>query len=86
MYDVVLNKQFIKFLKKRDRKFREKFEDMRMDFTRWKLEKYDIEPIVWEVDTFRVRIGKYRMLYVIDSEGRIIFFFNWWPRWDVYKK
>lgn len=43
----------------------------------------DIKPIIGEKDTFRIRVGKYRILFVIIENTLLITKIG--PRGDVYK-
>jgi mRNA-degrading endonuclease RelE of RelBE toxin-antitoxin system len=77
----------------------EKFLNMQSDdFVLWFFEKakilannlydetLDIKPLQWkEKWCFRLRIGKYRFKYRINEDEIVIYFYDAWGRWDVYK-
>ncbi len=46
------------------------FETLKTDAIPWK--KYDIKKIEGEMDTYRVRIGVYRLIYFVDKDNKII--------------
>jgi mRNA interferase RelE/StbE len=49
-------------------------------------EKVDIKPVEGERDIYRLRVGKYRMLFKVYKEKKIILVVKIGPRGDVYKK
>ncbi len=49
-------------------------------------EKLDIKPVEGERDVYRIRIGKYRLLFKLLSDRQTILVFKIGPRGDIYKK
>ena len=45
----------------------------------------DIKPLAGMSGHFRLRVGKYRMLYELREEGVLIYAYKVAPRGDVYK-
>ena len=45
----------------------------------------DVKPLVGMLGHFRLRVGKYRMLYELREEGVLIYAYKVAPRGDVYK-
>lgn len=86
-YRIILSKRFQKFLNKHDNKFSQTF------FSKAQIlaanpfsSATDTKKIAWYNNRYRLRIGKYRMLYDVRDDGMIIFFLDGDTRWDIYKK
>jgi mRNA interferase RelE/StbE len=45
----------------------------------------DIKNLKWLESNYRLRIWKYRFLYLIENNELIIYFYKAWSRWGVYK-
>ena len=45
----------------------------------------DIKKLKWEKNKYRLRIWKYRFLYEIVDSKILIFFYDAWSRWGIYK-
>jgi len=84
MYTIIPHKRVLKFLQKHPdiaRQFIEKAEIMQNNpFD----ERLDIKQL--EKDFYRLRIGDYRFLYMIENQQLKIFIVDGWSRWDIYKK
>ncbi len=53
------------------------------------LEVFMREPIIFEIEGFKVRrlrIGDYRLFYIIDHERKLIIFFDIKPREKAYRR
>jgi len=74
MFEIVVHKRFAKKFGEMERGHAEKianlFEMLKIDAIPWK--KYDIKKIEGEADTYRVRIGIYRLIYFVDKGNKII--------------
>ena len=87
MYNIFFKKEVIKFLKKH------KWENIISDFEKSLIilaknpykSELDIKPLKGLENNYRLRIWKYRFLYVIKENEISIYFFNAWKRWDIYK-
>lgn len=87
MYKLDYHKKVIKFLAKQDLKFIEKvldiFDEIAIDPYN---SNYDIKPYKSSQNNYyRLRIGKYRFIYKIDSNEIIIYVSNADSRGDIYK-
>jgi mRNA interferase RelE/StbE len=87
MYEVILEKQVLKFLEKHKWEFIiEQFEKSLISLIKNPFDSdLDIKPLKWLDYNYRLRIWKYRFLYVIKKEKLYIYFYKWWNRWEVYK-
>ncbi len=66
-----MTKDYIKFLKKSP--YRKKIEQLLQDLADNKLYWYDVKKIVWEKDTYRIRIWEVRCIFqVIKGRNYII--------------
>lgn len=45
----------------------------------------DIKKLSWEENCFRLRIWKYRFKYKIIEQEIVVYFYDVWSRWDIYK-
>ena len=85
-YQVVYHKKVMKFLEICEShialKFLESVEIMMSDPHDHRI---DSKALVWKPWHFRMRIGKYRFLYTIMQEKILIYFYDAWSRWDIYK-
>jgi mRNA-degrading endonuclease RelE of RelBE toxin-antitoxin system len=83
-YKIVLDKKVVKFLKLHQElrwNFLSKLKLLSINDT----ESLDIKPLLWLKDCYRLRIWGYRFLYKIKEKEILIYFYNAWNRWDVYK-
>lgn len=88
MYKIIISKKVAKFLDK-NKDLNDKFLSILKEF--WvnpfgDNSILDIKILKWEKNKFRLRLWKYRFLYEIIKDEIIIFFYNVWSRWDIYKK
>ncbi len=87
-YKVATSKSVTKFLKTCDKYIRTAFFEKALILANDPLLaniKVDISTIVWEKNTFRLRIGSYRFLFVIYNEKELIFFTYADSRGWIYK-
>jgi len=74
MFEIVIHKKFAKKLEKMERTQLERIailmEVLKGEPIPWK--KFDIKKIEGMKNTYRVRIGKYRLVYFIDENARTI--------------
>ncbi len=47
---------------------------------------HDVKPLAGRDDEYRLRVGKYRVIYTIDDDIVLIYVVDINPRGDVYKK
>lgn len=87
MYKIIINKKVAKFLDK-NKDLNDKFLSILKEFWVNPFDNsiLDIKILKWEKNKFRLRLWKYRFLYEIIKDEIIIFFYNVWSRWDIYKK
>jgi len=87
MYSVQYHKRVIKFLGKRDLKFRTQILDMFDDIAKNPYaSNYDIKPLKnSQNNKYRLRIGKYRFIYKIIDEEILIFVDDADSRGGIYK-
>jgi len=72
MYEIIFTRQAVKFVQSLDKGYRNKIREI--------IEKFKVNPFSWpykkirgETNLFRIRVGKYRILYEINRlEGKII--------------
>ncbi len=87
MYRYVLAKAVKKFLKKRSKKFllnfQEKIHILKKDPFDSQL---DVVRLLGKERKYRLRIGKYRLLFEIIHDEILIYFYQVDSRGDVYKK
>ena len=74
MYEIVIHKKFIRKLREMERPSLDKIanlmEILKTDPIPWK--NFDIRKIQGEKDMYRVRIGKYRLIYFVDKNTKMI--------------
>jgi len=84
MYKIEYTKKSMKFLYKYDRIFKQKLEQKIFEFLEWK--KADIKRLQWyNQEIYRLRIGKYRVIFEKQDDKLIILVLDIWSRWDIYK-
>lgn len=72
MYEVILSRSAAKFIESLDKAYRIKIKKI-IEVMRENPFAYPYKKIRWEHNLYRIRIGKYRILYEIDkTEGKII--------------
>jgi len=86
MYTYRFTKQVEKFLEKQDKNFLKLFLEklgvlMRSPFDN----NLDIKSLKWLENNYRLRIWKYRFLYIIEDNTLCIYFYRAGSRGDVYK-
>ena len=87
-YKVIFERSVTKFLKNCDKNvkqsFVEKLEILLQDpFSAYR--KLDVKSLVDEENMYRMRIWKYRFLYVIQEEKLVVVFVDADSRWWIYK-
>lgn len=86
MYSYSFSKQAEKFLAKQEKSFIKnllhKIEVLRKSPHENTL---DIKALRGKNNSYRLRIGKNRILYQIQKQKLHIYFFDAWSRWDIYK-
>lgn len=85
-YNVKISKDVLKFIKARPQKFQlslfTKFEKIAADpFNH----SFDIKKLKDMPNHFRLRIGKYRILYEIIEDEILIYYYKAGSRGDIYK-
>lgn len=87
MYKIIISKKVAKFLDK-NKDLNDKFLSILKEFWVNPFDNsiLDIKILKWEKNKFRLRLWKYRFLYEIIKDEIIVFFYNVWSRWDIYKK
>jgi len=86
-YTILFSKSVKKFLSKMDKPFRENCYKCIEIISENPFENnLDIKPLTNIPNSFRLRLGKFRILYEIDRNQILIFFFKADSRGDVYKK
>ena len=74
MFEIVIHKKFSTKLKEMEKpvlyKIADLFENLRVNPIPWK--KFDIKKIKGEENIYRVRIGKYRLIYFVDKSNKRI--------------
>lgn len=87
MYKVKTSKIFEKFLKRQDKDFQKRvsaaIDTISVDPYNNNL---DIKPLIDEENCYRLRIGKFRILYEIQKDLILIYFYKADSRGDIYKK
>lgn len=87
MYEVKISKTVYKFIKSKPLKFREvifeAFDKIAADPFDNSL---DIKKMKNKENHYRLRLGKYRILFEIFKEEILVYFYNADSRGDVYKK
>ena len=87
MYEVIKTKRAIKYLKKLDasnkRKIEESLSILETD-PKNKSGQHDISKLKGR-DGYRLRIGSFRVLYLIQDEEIIVLVLDIGPRGDIYK-
>ena len=84
MYQVSLSKSVVKFLKFHDDiydRFLEKVDTIKFDPFDNSL---DVKKMRWIEDHYRLRIWKYRFIFMIDKWQLIIYFVDADSRWNIY--
>jgi len=86
-YKIKFHKKVFKFLEKCDLKIAEDFYNSLQEL--WEnphKNNLNIKKLSWkEKKCFRLRIWKFRFKYIIIEEDIIVYFYDAWSRWDVYK-
>ncbi len=86
-YKIKFHKKVFKFLEKCDIKIAHKFYIAIQELERSPFENsLDIVKLSGEgTNSYRLRISKYRFKYTIIKEDIVIYFYDAWKRWDIYK-
>jgi len=87
MFKVLIHKKSIKRLKEMEKSSLKKIanliEMLEVNPIPWKY--FDVKKIEGEKDTYRVRIGKYRIIYFVDRNNKIIHVLKIEKRGKAYK-
>ncbi|MEM1514365.1 MAG: type II toxin-antitoxin system RelE/ParE family toxin [Candidatus Thermoplasmatota archaeon] len=87
MFEVFIHKKFAKKLKEIEKPFLERIanflDTLKEEPVPWR--KFDIKKIEGEKNTYRVRIGKYRLIYFVDKNNKMIHILKIETREKVYK-
>ncbi len=85
-YKIVLSKKFAKHEKKIPIVYREQIQKIIGMFSLGLWDWLDIKELEpkWN-DIYRIRVGKYRIIYKKIDDMFIIIFLDIWSRWDIYK-
>ncbi len=85
MYEVKISKKVYKFLEKRDKKFLEKFYESLNILRKNPFDtELDVKPLKWAKNSYRLRIGKYRILFTIQQKEIVLFFYDANSRGNIY--
>lgn len=88
-FKVIIHRRVYKFIQKiKDEKLKNKIKDIivRLEDYPLVLREIDVEKIRGLEKTFRMRIGKYRVIFFVDKTERTIYVTNIGARRRVYKK
>lgn len=86
MYKYRFTKQVEKFLEKQNKSFLLNFQTKLEILVNNPFDSdLDIKSLKWLDNNYRLRIWKYRFLYIIENDELYIYFYKAWSRWDVYK-
>ena len=85
MYKVLLSKQADKKRRKLPLNIRNLIKEKLYILELWKFEILDIKKLQWEENLYRLRIGKYRVIFEKQDKKLIIFVIDIGSRWDIYK-
>ena len=71
MFSVSLGNKAKKFLKSLDKKFKEKIDSVfeTLEKNPWPAQEYDLAKIAGMEDCYRIRLGKFRINYHIDTDA-----------------
>ena len=87
MYRIKYHKSVLRFLSKHKdlhKQFFDKTEVLRKNPFDVSL---DVTSLKWrEKWAYRLRIWKYRFKFLVISDEVVVFFYEAWARWDIYKK
>jgi len=74
MFEIVIHKKIARKFEEVEKGYIKKienlFETLKTDAIPWR--KYDVKKIEGEMDTYRIRIGVYRLIYFVDKGNKII--------------
>ena len=85
MYKVILKKQADKHLKLLDRNIQQKVFKQLKEISKWNFDYLDIKKLQWYETRYRLRVGKYRILFEKYEDKLIILVIDIWSRGDIYK-
>ncbi len=85
-FDIIYKKEALKFLYKNDRLLKQKIEEKINNFFIFWDKNIDIKILEPKKENiFRLRLGKFRVLFIKEDEKFIILVLKVWSRWDIYK-
>ena len=87
MYTILLSKQVQKQLTKLNKDFLLVFKEKMAILSKNPFShNLDIKRIKWDINKYRLRIWKYRIIYKIDKSKLVILVLKLNSRWDIYKQ
>ena len=84
-YKVFITKDVLKFLKSVDKNITERILNKIKQLENFREYHLDIVPIYGEENTYRLRIGKYRVLFYVNEDKKEIIVFKIDVRGRIYK-
>lgn len=86
MYKIVFKKSAAKEFLSIPSKYQEEIEEQLTILSTWRTDLLDIKILQpKEEKRYRLRVGKYRVIYMIEKQELIISVIKIGARWDVYK-
>ena len=86
MYKVHFSKRVFKFFNKRNSKFKEKFVNLFDEIGRNPfIGNLDIKPLRGHKNHYRLRMGKYRVLFEVRQDDRVVICYDADSRGGAYK-
>jgi len=86
MYRVFLTKQADKKRRKLPLETRKLIKEKLYILETWNFQSLDIKRLQWyKQEIYRLRIGKYRVIFEKQDDKLIILVLDIWSRWDIYK-
>ncbi|ASJ01104.1 type II toxin-antitoxin system RelE family toxin [Thermococcus gorgonarius] len=86
-YEVLVHRDVLKKLKDAPESVREKFRELaeELRFNPIPSEKFDVKKLRGRENTFRVRLGDYRVIYELQRKKLLILIIKFGKRENVYK-
>lgn len=86
MYKIVFKKSATKEFLSIPSKYQEEIEENLTILSIWRTDLLDIKILQPKDEKrYRLRVGKYRIIYKSEKERLVISVIKIWSRWDVYK-